>query len=140
MTFKRSHAKKCFSRLLLPKPPSLRQATDDPCLLRRPSNNSSLVWFSLLWGHCSFLWFLVQGRFFLCHSRVESLFLPVLLKSCNQIPLACKVRFPGDSQSLSWISKLGKLTWGSEPSQQGENLFGISILQFCGHPLREYGI
>ena len=79
-------------------------------------------------------------KIFLCHSRVESLFLPVLLKSCNQILLACKVRFPGDSQSLTWISKLGKLTWGSEPSQQGENLFGISILQFCGHPLREYWI
>ena len=81
-----------------------------------------------------------QDFFCVCHPRVESLFLPVLLNSCNQIPLACKVRFPGDCQSLYWISKLGNLTWVSEPSQQGGNLFGISVLQFCGHPLREYGI
>ena len=33
--------------------------------------------------------------------RVESLFPPVLWGSCNQIPLACKIRFPGDSQFLT---------------------------------------
>ena len=42
----------------------------------------------------------MHTRFCLCPPRVESLVLPILWKSCNQIPLAFKVRFPGDSQSL----------------------------------------
>ena len=62
------------------------------------------------------------------------IFPPVLWKSYNQIPLAFKVRFPGDSQSLCWIPRLGSLTWGSEISQQWENFFAISVLQFVGHP------
>ena len=46
---------------------------------------------------------------------------PVLFEYCNQIPLASKVKFPGDSQSLCQIPRLGSLTQGSEPSQQWEN-------------------
>ena len=34
---------------------------------------------------------------------------PVLWKFCNQIPLASKVKFPGGSQSLCQIPKLGNL-------------------------------
>ena len=30
--------------------------------------------------------------------------------------------------------------WGSEPSQQWENFFGITVLRFVGHPLDRYGI
>ena len=36
---------------------------------------------------------------------------PVLCKFHNQIPLAFKVKFPGDSQSLCQIPRLGKLLW-----------------------------
>ena len=50
-----------------------------------------------------FLWVLVCTRFCLCPPRVESLFPPVLQKSYNQISLAFKVRFPGDSSSLCQI-------------------------------------
>ena len=49
--------------------------------------------------------------------------------------LSFRVRFPGNSQSLCWIPKLGSLTWGSEPSQQWEIFFAIIVLQFVGHPL-----
>ena len=42
------------------------------------------------------IWVLVHTRFCLCPPRMESLFQPVLGKSCNQIPLTFKVRFPGD--------------------------------------------
>ena len=45
-----------------------------------------------------FPWVLVHARFCLCPPRLESLFPPVLWKFYNQIPLAFKVRFPGDSQ------------------------------------------
>ena len=45
------------------------------------------------------------------------------------MPLAFKVRFPGDPQSLCQIPRLGSLTWASEPSQQWENVFGIIVLQ-----------
>ena len=87
-----------------------------------------------------FLWVLVQARFCLCPPRLESLFPPVLWKSCNQILLAFKVRFPGDSQTLCWVPRLGSLTWGSRPSQQWENLSDITVLQFLGHPPGGYGI
>ena len=47
-----------------------------------------------------FLQALVCERLYLCPPRLESLFPPVLWKSCNQILLAFKVRFPGDLPSL----------------------------------------
>ena len=63
----------------------------------------------------TFLWVLVRARFGLCPPRLESLFPLVLWKSCNQIPLTFKARFPGDSQSLCPVPRLGSLTWGLEP-------------------------
>ena len=44
-------------------------------------------------------------------------------------PLASKVKFPGDSQSLCQIPRLGNLLWVLELSQQCENLFDITALQ-----------
>ena len=35
---------------------------------------------------------------------------------------------------------LESLPWGSEPSQQCKNFFGIIVLQSVGHRLGEYGI
>ena len=87
-----------------------------------------------LWGHCCFPLSLGACKFYFCPLRLECLFPLVLWKSCNQILLAFKVRFPGDSQSLCPIIRLGSLTWGSEPSQQWENFFGIIVLQFVIHP------
>ena len=86
-----------------------------------------------------FLRVLVQARFGLYLSRLESLFPPVLWKSCNQILLAFKVRFPRDSQSLSQVPRLWSLTWCSEPLQHWDNC-GIIFLQFVGHPPSGYGI
>ena len=109
--------------LLLPGPPCLWQAILDPYLHKRPSNTSMYVWFSLLWGYCSFL---------LGPDACKILFVlfpPVLRKSYNQIPPTFKVRFTENPQSLFRIPSLGTLIWGSEPSQQWEN-FGIIVLQF----------
>ena len=39
-----------------------------------------------------------------------------MCKFCNQIPLASKVKFPGGSQSLCQISRLGNLLWVLELS------------------------
>ena len=36
---------------------------------------------------------------------------PVLCKFCNQIPLASEVKFPGDSQSICQIPRLGIMLW-----------------------------
>ena len=47
---------------------------------------------------------------FIC-ALEASLFPLVLWKFCNQIPLAFKVRFPGDSQSFCWVPRLGSLRW-----------------------------
>lgn len=78
------------------------------------------------WGvvvTAAFLWVLVHTRFCLWPSRLESPFPPVLWKSCNQIPLAFKVRFPGDSSpsvgSPGWkpdmgfrtVTTVGELLW-----------------------------
>ena len=76
---------------------------------------------------------------FVCALQDWSLFPPVLWNSYNQTPLAFKARFPGDSQSLCRIPRLGSLTWGSGPSPQWENFFGI-VLQSVGPPPGRYGI
>ena len=68
----------------------------------------------------------MQG--FVCAFQGWSLFAPILWKSYSQILLSFKAKFPGDSQSLCWIRSLGSLTWGSEPSQQWENFFGVIVL------------
>ena len=41
---------------------------------------------------------------------------PVLCEFSNQIPLASKVKFPGESQSLCQIPQLGNLLWVLELS------------------------
>ena len=78
--------------------------------------------------------------FCVCPPRVESLFLSIPLKSCNQIPLAFKVWFSRNSSSHWWTPRWGGLTWGSEPSLQWVDFCGISVLQFVSHPLSSYGI
>ena len=75
-----------------------------------------------------------------CPPRVESLFPPVLSKSCNQIPLAFKVWFSRNSSSHSRTPRFGSLTWGSEPSLQWVDFRGISVLQSVSHPPSSYGI
>ena len=46
---------------------------------------------------------MVNARFCLCPPRLKAIFTQVLWKFCNQIPLAFKIRFPGNSQSLCWV-------------------------------------
>ena len=110
-----------------------------------------------------FFWVLVSTRFYLCPpspgtgepgrlpsmrshrvrhnwSDLAAAAAAVLWKSYNQIPLAFKVRFLGDSQSFCRIPMLRSLTWGSELSQQWEIFFGVIVLQFVGHPYGRYGI
>ena len=69
-----------------------------------------------------FTWVLLHTRVCLCLQ--ESVY-PVLWKFYNQILLTFKVWFPGDSQSLCWIPRLGSRFWGLELLQQSENFFGI---------------
>ena len=74
-----------------------------------------------LWGYCSFPLSLGSPQGFVCTSQDKFLFtpgFPLLWKSCNQISLAFKVRFPRDSQSLCQTPRLGSLTWRSKPPQQ----------------------
>ena len=61
--------------------------------------------------------------------------LPVLWKFCNQTALAFKVKFPGSSQPLCWIPRLGNLLWALELLQQCMNFFGIIVPQFVGYLL-----
>ena len=133
----RAHAKEYFPELLLPVPLSLQWATATPRLCWRPSNTSRYIWFSLLWGHCSF----PDVHTTLCVPSKSGVSVPpVLSKSCNQIPLAFKVCFCGNSSSHCQTPRLGSLTWGSEPSLQWVDFSGITVLQFVSHPPSSYGI
>ena len=136
----RAHTKEYFPVLLLPVSLSSQWDTATPRLCRRPSNISRYVWFSLLWGHCSFPWAPMCTVVCVCPPRVESLFPPVLSKSCNQIPLAFKVWFSRNSSSCCQTPRFGSLTWGSEPSLQWVDFCGISVLPFVCHPPSSYGI
>ena len=75
-----------------------------------------------------------------CPLRVESLFPPVLSKSCNQIPLAFKVWFSRNSSSCCWTTRLGSQTWGSEPLLPWVDFCGVNVLHFVSHPPSSYGI
>ena len=75
-----------------------------------------------------------------CPPRMESLFPPVLSKSCNHIPLTFKVWFSKNSSSHCRTPRLGTLTWGSEPFLQCVDFCGIIVLQLVSHPASSYGI
>ena len=136
----RAPAKGYFPELLLPVSLSSWWVRATPRLCRRPSNTRRLCLVQSLWGHCSFPWVPMHTLLCVCPPRVESLFPPVVLKSCNQILLAFKVWFSMNSSSRCWTPWLGRLTWGSEPSLQWVDLCGISVLQFVSHPPSSYGI
>ena len=72
-----------------------------------------------------FSWVLVHIVFCTLQESVS----PVLWKFYNPIPLAFKVKFPGGSQSLCWIPRLGNLLWALELSEQCENFFDVIVLQ-----------
>ena len=90
-----------------------------------------------------FLWVLVCEIFCLSLQSLQSLqyWSLCFLQSCGSPVIKFHwVTFPGYSQSLCQIPRLGRLTWGSEPSQQWGSLFSIIILQFVTHPSEGYRI
>ena len=136
----RAHAKEYFPELLLPVSVSPRWAIATPHLCRRPSSTSRYVWFSIPCSHCSFPWVPLHTLLCVCPPRVESLFPPVLWKSCNQFPLGFKVWFSRNSSSHCRTPRLGSLTWGSEPTLQWVDFCGTSVFQSVHHPPSSYGI
>ena len=86
-------------------PPTLQQATTSTYLCQRLLDTHRQVWVTLLCGHCSFL--LGPGVHKVLFVPPKSLF-PL---SCARIPLVSKVKFPGGSQSLYQIPRLGNLLW-----------------------------
>ena len=69
------------------------------------------VWLSPLCGHCPFL--LAPGMHKVLFVPSKNLF----PQSCeSSFSLASKVKFPGGSQSLCWIFRLGNLLWVLELS------------------------
>ena len=105
-----------------PQPPSV-SAGDPPTLASRSGSVSYEV-------TAPSSWVLLHTLLSVCPPRVESLFPPVLSKSCNQIVLIFKVWFSGNSSSRCQAPRLGSLTWGSEPSLQWADFCGIIVLQF----------
>ena len=104
-------------------PLTMWQATVDPHLHQWLPSTHRQVWLNILWGHCSFFLGPVAHKGLFVPPSVSVY--PVLWQFCNQILLTFKVKFPGDSQSLCWIPRLGSRFWGLELLQQSENFFGI---------------
>ena len=129
-----------FSEFLLP------VSLSSPWATAAPTSAGDLPTVAARYGSVSYgvtapsTWVLVCTLLCVCPPRVESLFSPVLLKSCNQIPLAFKVWFYGNSSSHCQTPRLGSLTWGSEPSFQWVDFCGIIVLQFVSRPPSGYGI
>ena len=88
-----------------------RQATVNRRLCWRLPDTHNHVWFSLLWGHCSFLLGLGAHKVLLC------------------LPRVC---FPGGSQSFCRIPSLRNLMWALKFLQQWENFFGFNCSPVCG--------
>lgn len=93
---------------------------DPPGLARRSGSASCGI-------TAPFIWVLMHTLFCLCcPPKAESLFSPVLWKSCKHIPLTFKVRFPGDSLSFCQIP------WAGKPDM------GLRTLTTVGEFLRYY--
>ena len=136
---RRAHAKEYFPELLLPVSLSPWWATATPASARNPptlAGRSGSV-FCGVTAPSPGSW---CAHYFVYPLRVESLFPPVLSKSCNQIPLDFSVWFSGNSSSHCQTPRLGSLTWGSEPSLQWVDFCGIIVLQFMSHPPSSYWI
>ena len=102
-----------------------------PSLRWRLLDTHRPVWLSLLWGHFSLL--LGPGAHKFLFVTSKSLF----PQSCgSSVIKAFKVKFPGGSQFLCWIPRLGNLLWTLEVLQQCENFFYIVVLQSVGHLVR----
>ena len=136
----RAHAKEYFPELLLPVSLSLGEPQLPPTSAGDPSTLAGRSGSVSPQGHCSFPWVQMRTLLCVCPPRVESLFPPVLPKSCNQIQLAFKVWFSRNSSSHCRTPRLGSLMWVSEPSLQWMDFCGISVCQFVSHPPSSYGI
>ena len=80
---------------------TLQQATVDPCLHQRLLDTHRQVWFSVLWGHCSFL---------LAPNVHKVLFVP---SKSPQFPQSCgssviKSHWPPKSNSLGVLSPFAR--------------------------------
>ena len=107
---------------------SLWKAAADPCLRHRPSNTHRQIWLSLLFpgSLCT------QG---FVDVLQDFLFPLVLWMFCNQIPLSYKVRFPGDSQFLCWLPRLGSPMWGARTFITVWGLLWYTCSPVCGSPI-----
>ena len=65
---------------------------------------------------------------------------PHALEGLQSKPVGGQWQIPWGFQSLCQISRPGSLMWGSEPSHQWENVFGITLLQFVVPAPGRYGI
>ena len=131
-SFKKTYASMPqFLGMLYSVPLTPQQATVNPHLHWRFLDTHRQVWLSLLWGHFSLL--LGPGAHKFLFVTSKSLF----PQSCgSSVIKAFKVKFPGGSQFLCWIPRLGNLLWALEVLQQCENFFYIVVLQSVGHLVR----
>ena len=118
--------------------PTARQC--QPHLHRRPSNSHRSSLSPV--GSCSFSlgqsW--CSQCFCVCLCRVESLFPPHSVKVLQSNSAGPRSQIPWGFHSLCWIPSLETLIGGLESSQQCKTFFGITVLQFVGHPPSGYEV
>lgn len=147
---RRAHTKGCLPGQLLQVPLSAWSSTADSCLGRWPP---ILTGISGSVFYVPFPWVLVNTRFSLSPPTVEFLFSPVLC-FCNQVPLACVVKFSYDhspfarspggeawcgAQNLQYSAKTLLLFWFSSlwvtsPARMGFDfiiILPLLLSHFC---------
>ena len=132
----RAYTKGDLPGLLLPAPSSLWWTFANPHLTGDPPTLADSFPSVFCGVTAPFLWVFVNTKFCLCPLRLESLFPPILWKSCNQIPLNFKVRFPENPRFLVPFSdpQAGKPDVGFRTfTTVGELLFNYCSL-VCGSP------
>ena len=138
VTSERAYIKGHFPELLLPLPPSMWQATSNPCLLKRLWITSRLLLFSLLWGHCSFP--MIPGAHKVLFVPPKRICLPQSLwMFCNHIHWPSKLDSLGIPSSFAGSS--GQEIWrgGLEPLQQCKKRLCCYHSSVCG-PHSAHGI
>ena len=85
-------------------------------------------------------WVLMHTLFCVCPPRVESLFPPVLSKSCNQISLAFKVWFFGNSFSHCQSPRFGSLYMGPRTFTPVGELLWYNCSPVCESPTQRLWI
>ena len=135
-----AQTKEYFPELLLPVSLSPWWATATPCLCRRPFNTSRCVWFSLLWGHCSFPLGSDVHTTLCVPSKSGVSVSPSPVKVLQWNPASLQSLILWEFLLMLLDPQVGKPDVGLRTLTLVGGLLWYIVLQFVSHPPSGYGI